>query len=511
MARFLLVLLLCGCGLGLRAEVTLPALFSDNMVLQRGIAAPVWGKAAPGEQITISIAGQQVTAAAGADGRWQARLAPLQAGGPFQMTVAGKNTITLRNVLVGEVWVCSGQSNMQFMLVKARDGVREADAANHPQIRLFTVPNATAAAPLADCAATWAVCSKDTVRTFSAVAYFFARDLQQALGVPIGLIHSSWGGTPAEAWTDRETLLADPALKGLTAPLDAKLSDHARKIYEQYGDVLRAWLQEADRAKAEGKPLPPMPADLSAAMYVPPLPPNTPTSLFNGKIAPLVPFGIAGVIWYQGEANAGRATQYRTLFPAMIRGWRRQWGQGDFPFLFVQLANYMAAKPEPGPSRWAELREAQAMTLALPKTGMAVAIDVGEATDIHPTNKQDVGKRLALAAQAVAYGKPLEYSGPLYDRMDVQGSTVRLRFIHAAGLRAGPAPGAELTGFAVAGEDKQFVWAKAVIDGDTVVVSSDQVPAPVAVRYGWADNPACNLYNGAGLPASPFRTDDWQE
>jgi len=510
MARFLLVLLLCGCGLGLRADVTLPALFSDNMVLQRGIAAPVWGKAAPGEQVTVSIAGQQATATAGADGRWLARLAPLQAGGPLEMTVAGKNTITLHNVLVGEVWVCSGQSNMQFVLASARDSAAEIAAADYPQIRMFTTPGVTAATPLAEVAGAWAVCAKDTAPRFSAVGYFFARELQQKLGVPIGMIHSSWGGTPAEAWCDRETLAADPALQPFVAGLDGKIAEHARATYAQYGDTLRAWLQEADRAKAEGKPLPPVPASLYGASFALTLPPGTPTVLYNGKIAPLVPYGIAGVIWYQGEANANRAAQYRTLFPAMIRGWRRAWGQGDFPFLFVQLANYMAAKPEPGPSQWAELREAQAMTLALPKTGMAVAVDIGDGTNIHPTNKQDVGKRLALNALAMTYGKALEYSGPLYDRMEVQGNAVRLHFTHAAGLHAGTAPGAELTGFAVAGDDQHFVWAKAVIDGDTVVVSSDQVAAPVAVRYGWADNPACNLYNAAGLPASPFRTDTWK-
>ncbi len=457
-----------------RAEVRLHALFGDHMVLQRDIAAPVWGTAAPGEEVVVSIAGQKKAARADAEGKWMVRLDPMKAGGPHEM---GVGSATLRNVMVGEVWICSGQSNMAMTVQRAANPEEEIAAAKHPKIRLFTVPRRPADAPQRDVEGSWAECSPETVGGFSAVGYYFGRDLLKALDVPVGLIHTSWGGTAAELWTRRGVLEADADFKGLFEAHEARLKNYAAA---------------AEKAKAQGKPAPRRPGP-------------GPAQLYNGMIAPLIPCAIRGAIWYQGESNASRAAQYRRLFPAMIANWREDWGQGDFPFLFVQLANFQARQEEPGESAWAELREAQLMTLPLPRTGMAVIIDVGEEKDIHPKNKQDVGRRLALAARHVAYGEDLVYSGPVYDSMKVEGNKVRLSFKHVGtGLVA---RGDRLTGFAVAGEDGKFVWAEAKIEGDTVLAWSDRVEKPAAVRYAWANNPECNLYNREGLPASPFRTD----
>jgi sialate O-acetylesterase len=316
------------------------------------------------------------------------------------------------------------------------------------------------------------------------------------------LIHTSWGGTPAESWTSREMLEADPELKPIMERSDAGLKDYPKQK-EKYEQAMKDWPATVEKAKADGKPEPAKPKAPSEpeknSWYA--------SGLFNGMIHPLIPFAVKGAIWYQGESNAGRAFQYRKLFATMIQDWRKRWGH-DFPFFFVQLANYTPRKPEPGDSDWAELREAQSMALSLPKTGMAVIIDIGEGNDIHPKNKQDVGKRLALAAQAIAYGKDIEFSGPMYDSMAVEGGVIRLKFKHLGGGLVAKG-GEELKGFAIAGEDKKWVWAAAKIDGETIVVSSDKVEKPVAVRYAWANNPECNLYNKADLPASPFRTDQW--
>jgi sialate O-acetylesterase len=319
------------------------------------------------------------------------------------------------------------------------------------------------------------------------VGYFFGRELHQKLNVPVGLIHTSWGGTAAEVWTSKRVIDSTEGLKPMAEAYPKKL--------EAYEKQVAANQEAAAKAKAENKPGPKS------------IHPTLPALLYNGMIANVLPYGIKGAIWYQGESNAGRAKEYQTLFPAMIKNWREDWGQGEFPFGFVQLANFMARKEQPTDSSWAELREAQTMTLSLPKTGMAVIIDIGEAKDIHPKNKQDVGKRLALWAQSQVYGKDIVYSGPIYASMKVEDSKVRVSFKHVGtGLEA---KGGKLSGFAVAGEDRTFVWADAVIDGQTVLVSSDKVAKPVAVRYAWADNPDCNLYNKEGLPASPFRSDDW--
>jgi sialate O-acetylesterase len=472
------------------------------MVLQRGRQVPIWGTAAPGERVTVLLGTQRLSAVADDEGKWSVTLPAMKAGGPYTLVIAGRNTIALRDVLVGDVWVCSGQSNMQWSVQGSANATEEVAAANYPQIRLFSVPQVAADAPQSDCQGAWVECSPATIPGFSAVGYFFGRELHKALNVPVGLINTSWGGTPAEAWTSRPSLETCELCTPILERWDAALAD-LPNIKAKYDADMAKWREDAATAKAEGKPEPPRPGAhwaLNKAWQ--------PAALYNGMIAPLIPFGIRGAIWYQGESNAGRAYQYRELFPAMIRDWRRNWGAGQFPFLFVQLANFMARKPDPGESAWAELREAQLMTLSLPKTGMAVIIDIGDANDIHPKNKQDVGLRLALAAERIAYKQNVAYSGPMYRSMTIEGSTIRLRFKDTdGGLVAKDGPG--LKGFAIAGEDKRFVWADAQIEGNTVVVWSDQVPKPVAVRYAWADNPECNLYNGAGLPASPFRTDDW--
>ncbi|HOD82766.1 MAG: hypothetical protein BWX88_03694 [Planctomycetes bacterium ADurb.Bin126] len=501
------------------ADVKLPAVISDHMVVQQGMPVPIWGWADAGEKVTITACGDKTEATAGADGKFCAKIGPFKTGEPMEITVAGKNTIVIKDVLVGEVWVASGQSNMQWTVSNSANPTEEIAAAKFPKMRLFSVPRVTAAKPQDDVKASWCECSPETVPGFSAVAYFFGRELHQKLNVPVGMIHTSWGGTPAEAWTTQETMqakfkpIADrwaksqqdwesgAATKAYEAQM-AKWKDAAEKIKAaNKADADKA--AKAGKPKPKARPLPRQPGKPGPATNSP----HCPAVLYNAMIHPLVPYAIRGAIWYQGESNAGRAYQYRDLFPAMITDWRKVWGQGDFQFLFVQLANFMARKNEPADSAWAELREAQTMTLALPNTGMAVIIDIGEAGNIHPKNKQDVGKRLAAWALGTTYGQKVCISGPLYDSMSVDGGKVRLKFKHVGGGLV--AKGDKLTGFSIAGEDKKFVWADAVIDGECVVVCSDKVAAPKAVRYAWADNPECNLYNKAGLPASPFRTDDW--
>lgn len=631
-------------------------IFSDHMVLQRNIPIPVWGWAAPGEIITVDLAGRAASATALADGAWRAILPPMEAGGPFQLRVAGSETIAFEDVMVGEVWICSGQSNMQFLLSSAQDAEQEMAAADYPQLRYFTVNRTAKLAPQPDTPGQWRCCDPAAAANLSAVGYYFGREIHRAIGVPVGLIDSSWGGTIAEAWTSREALLTDPCYRRMVEEYEMELRDPEefqrrwqasqaeweRKfklkdernegeaqgwaapdfsdadwremflpcLWQSAGhnysgvfwfrktvDIPASWagrdlklsLGPVDKSDVtyvngvrvggldfEGRPdawcTPrhyPVPGALvkagrnviavrvfshfnaggfggePAAMQlalgdgaapplalaaawryrlerkfglVPPPPqgrtlrgegnPNSPAMLFNNMILPLLPYAMRGAIWYQGESNAGQARQYRVLFPLLIRDWRRVWGQGEFPFLFVQLANFMARDREPGDSQWAELREAQTMTLAVPHTGMAVAIDIGDAKDIHPRNKKDVGIRLALPALADVYGfQNLVYSGPLYKSARVEGSAMRVEFEHVgAGLVA---RGGDLRGFAVAGADRKFVWAAARIDGRSVVVSSPQAPQPAAVRYNWANNPDGNLYNSSDLPASPFRTDDW--
>jgi sialate O-acetylesterase len=491
------------------ADVRLPSVIGDNMVLQQAMETPIWGWADPCEQITVGASwgsGQwKWEATADKDGKWMVKIQPGKPGGPYEMTIEGKNTIKLNNVLIGEVWVCSGQSNMEFGLNQASNA-KEAidDANNYPQVRMFTVGKKVSYEPMKNCSGKWLVCSPQTAKGFSAVGYFFGRELNKQLNVPVGLINNSWGGTPAESWMGKDALEADVNFKPILRRYEETAANYP-EVYKKSIESKKQYEQAAKQARDEGKPIPPRP---NFQDVVGPNHPYSPTGLYNGMILPIVPYGIRGAIWYQGESNAGRAYQYRTLFPAMIQNWRQTWGQGDFPFLFVQLANFMAERPEPGPSEWAELREAQLMTLSKPNTGMAVIIDIGDANNIHPKNKLDVGHRLAQWALGKTYEKAVVYSGPLYKSMDIKGNSVILHFDSVGGGLAAKDNEA-LKGFAIAGQDKKFVWADAKIEGDTVVVTSDKVAEPVAVRYGWADNPVCNLYNKAGLPASPFRTDTW--
>lgn len=633
-------------------KLKLPAIISDNMVLQRELPLPLWGWATPGEAVVVTLGEQRASAIAGPDGRWQVSLGPLAPGGPFDMTVTCGETLTIRNILVGDVWVCSGQSNMEWPLKWANNADEEMAAADFPQIRLFQVPHVAVPEPQPDVQSKWDVCTPETVGDFSAIGYLFGRELHQELGVPIGLINSSWGGSAIEPWISQpgyrtmpeiasvmerfqdglehydelmaeyqqlaaewgdKVFLKDPGntgyVQGWAAP-DCDIAEwgelHTPGMWQPQGlwfngavwfrkevnipaswdgsDLSLSfgaiddfddtymngmWVGGIGRETPQAHEAPrnyTVPAHLvtpgrnmiavrifdhyggggfvgtpeQMVLHVPgaePIPlagiwrykveyaveigitppaprmpmaadnPGAPAYMYNGKIAPLVPFGIRGAIWYQGESNADNARQYRTLFPAMIRDWRTQWGQGDFPFLFVQLANYNMRRPVPTDDSWAELREAQSMTLSEPNTGMAVIIDIGEGADIHPRNKQDVGHRLALPALAKVFDRDIVYSGPMYRSMTVEGNAIRLAFDHVgSGLIA---RGDTLVGFAIAGADRKFVWAQAKIDGETIVVSHPDVQTPVAVRYAWGQNPACNLYNAEGLSASPFRTDDF--
>jgi sialate O-acetylesterase len=624
-----------------RAAVVPHPLFADHAVLQQGTKVPVWGTADPGEAVTVEIARQKVATTAGADGRWTVELAAMKAGGPFTLSISGKNRVTFTDVLVGEVWIASGQSNMERQL-GLRAGQQpidrwkeEAAAAKYPKIRHFGVSKEKSLTPVAGVKGQWELCTPEKVAEFSAVGYFFGRDLHKARRVPVGLIHSAWGGTPAEAWTGEAGLRALPDFADVPELIKTLIAD-PETARRQFEERLETWFLAYDPGSSRRGDAPvwsgaaldtspwatlPVPgfwedagqaelngvvwlrktfdlpagaagaaADLHLAMiddvdttwvngvkvgatngynlvrkyFVPagvlkpgrnvvavrvldtgggggiwgqhkvelvfagkaaalpavdlsgpwryrfgmvledaPPPPRgvtgdsgTPTILYNAMIAPLLPYAIRGVIWYQGESNARRAQQYRTLFPAMIADWRRAWGQ-DFPFLFVQIAPHRDMTPE--------IRDAQLWSWQhTPKTAMAVTTDCGDANDIHPTNKQPVGARLALAARALAYGEKLEYSGPVFDGMTVDGDKATLRFTHAAGLVA---KGGALKGFTIAAADLTFHPARAEIRGTTVVVSSPDVPQPVAVRYGWSAVPDANLFNKAGLPATPFKTD----
>ena len=481
------------------AQLRLPALFSDNMVLQHKREIPVWGWAGPLEQISVEIGGSLAETTAGRDGKWALRVGPLEAGGPYEMKVTGKTTIRIRNILAGEVWVCSGQSNMAMEVRSCQNAEEEISSASYPEIRHFQVKRSKSSQITEELAGvseqknswlnTWEICDSTTVGHFSATAYFFARSLHAQRNIPVGLIHSSWGGTTAEAWTPRETLESNPELRDILGDWPA-YNDDEEWLAREYQD----FCLELEKARAGGQPEP---------LYF-----NQPSVLFNAMIAPLIPFEIRGVAWYQGESNAYRAPQYRKLFPALIASWREQWAQGDFPFLFVQLANYhFEAQVFP------ELREAQSAALSLPQTAMVVAIDIGDSSDIHPKNKQEVGRRLALAALKTAYGEAIESSGPVYTRMQVEENRCRLWFDQVAdGLQA--KGNASLKGFTIAGKDRIFKEARATLDGNQILVWNEQIDHPLAVRYAWANHPSgCNLYNRLGgevhLPASPFRTDNW--
>jgi len=514
-----------------RAEVKLPGIFGDHMVLQRDTSVPVWGTATPGEAITVTAGSVTASAKADKDGKWIVRLEklPLSAT-PIELDVNGTNKIALHDVLVGDVWVCSGQSNMAFPLGEASTAKEEIPAANHPDIRLFSVNQNPRFKPQSDCTGQWVLCTPYTVRDFSAVGYFFAKEIAATEKVPVGLIGSYVGSTPAQAWTSLNTLQSDPDLKKAYAdPLTALAADpvavkaaHDAWLAKGGGAYLNAmtkWYEDNWAAQQKGETPPPQPAH-----YAIPEPPyegqtTLPTVLFNGMIAPLEPFAIKGVIWYQGESNGGDAL-YAKLFPAMIADWRKTWGQGDFPFLYVQLPNFGARAPDPGEiSGLPVAREDQFNGLQLPNTGMAVTIDAGDGKNLHPPYKDIVGHRLAQYARHLAYGEDLVYSGPLYDSFKIDGNKVTITFKNVGtGLKIGtppvmppgsaPPPKDELKGFAVAGSDHKYSWAKATITGtDTVTVTCDQITAPTSVLYGWDADPVVNLYNSADLPVSPFRTD----
>lgn len=441
------------------------------MVLQRDRPNTFWGWTSPGQKVTVTISGHSSSSVAAGDGKWMAKISPPPVGGPYTVKIDGPSHVELDDVLVGDVWICSGQSNMEFGIGRANNSADEIKNAGHPNMRLFLFPHATSFVPLSTGEATWKVCSPQTVTEggwdgFSAVAYFFGRDLQDHLKVPIGLVETCWGGTIAEAWTSRPSL-------------------------EKLGDFNRALDQVASQQDG-----------INQGIQVGN--PNVPTVLYNGMIAPLVPLAIKGAIWYQGESNVGRAAQYKRLLPAMIEDWRQAWGEGEFPFFIVQIANYMQRHKDPVEDAWAELREAQTYTAEhVRNAGLAVTIDIGDGDDIHPKDKQDVGKRLALAALHTAYGEDLAYSGPVYQSKSTEGSTLVLEFSHTdGGLKSDGDP----KGFEVAGPDHKFYWADAKIVGNTVVLSSPEVKDPVDARYAWDTNPEATLYNGAGLPAVPFRT-----
>lgn len=499
---FLGIACLIGLAISASANVTLHPLFTDNMVLQQGMEVPVWGWADDGEQVSVTIDGKSATTKA-TNGKWMVRLAKMKAGGPFEMKILGNNTLVLQNVLIGEVWVCSGQSNMQWPLSASDNAEEEVKNADYPRIRLFSVPLTASRLPQENVDGKWSVCTPETAPGFSAVGYFFGRELHKTLNVPIGLINSSWGGSAAEAWVTRQSLESYTDLKYLVDRGDQNAID-ADAMWKKYIDDLSQWREKAlereeKGERYEGPPAAPRNDNRNSN--------HRASALYNAMIAPLIPYAIQGAIWYQGESNAGRAYQYRTLFPALIHDWRQQWGLKDMTFLFVQLASFQASRD--GNDTWPELREAQTMTLSLPKTGMAVTTDIGHPTDIHPRNKQDVGYRLALAARKVTYGeKNLVYSGPMYKSMKVEGDKIRLAFDCVGGglMAKGNEP---LQGFTIAGSDQKYVPAGARIEGDSVVVWSDDVKNPVAVRYAWQDNPTCNLFNKENLPASPFRTDEW--
>ncbi len=429
---------LVSAGAAVRADVKLAPVFGNGMVLQRGMAVPIWGAAAEGEQVTVAFLDQKKTATAGKDGKWSIKLDELKAGGPYKLSVSGKNSLELDDVLVGEVWVCSGQSNMEMTLQGCENADKEIASADYPLLRHNR--------------GSWQTCSPKTAGGFSAAAYYFGRDLHKALNVPVGLIHRSVGGTSARSWT---SVAAIEKEEGLKPYLDDIKKQNPGNLYEQH-------------------------------------------------IRPVVGYAARGFIWYQGESDAGRPEEYRKLFPTLIRSWRSDWGQGDMPFLFVQLAPIGGPpKDANGDAGWAPVREAQASALSLPKTGMAVIIDSD--ADIHPKKKQLPGERLALAARAVAYNEKLVASGPTFDSMTVAGDRATLSFKNVGGgLKVN---GDQLKGFAVAGEDGKYFWAETKVEADKVVVWSKDVPKPTAVRYGWSSNPQCNLYNKEGLPASPFRTD----
>ena len=535
--RFLLAASFLGGAASAFADVKMPAIFGDHMVLQQETVLPVWGTAAPGESVTVTVGSKTARATAAADGVWRVELPAFPAGSPATtMTVAGKNTLTFQDVLIGDVWLCGGQSNMQFGLGAAHNAATVLPQANDPELRYFVVHLKVALDPQPDVNGNWVICNPKNAERFSAAGYFFARDLRERLKRPIGLIGSNWGGTPAQAWMSLEGLAREPTLKHYVDAYEKLKAGYPQALAEYpakqaaYQEELAKWKQD----HATGSTPAPTPGNdalhpaLSANQIAPPKPgaspapppapeggTGTPTGLYNGMIAPIIPYPMKGVIWYQGESNAGNNYEYRTLFAALINDWRQHWDEGAMPFIFAQITSSAG-------HYWAVLRESQLQTLALPNTGMIVTTDIGDPFNVHPKDKLDVGLRFALAARHLAYGENIVYSGPIYQSMKVEGGTIRLSFTQTGGglviagppynrPYAAPIPTDHLVGFKIAGADRNFFPAQAVISNGTVVVSSPQVPQPASVRYAWENIVTANLYNKEGLPASPFRTDDWDD
>ena len=456
------------------AKIELPPMFSNNMVLQQQTEAPIWGKATPLKTVKVVTSWNNETYAVKSDkeGKWKLKVKTPVAGGPYSITISDGKRIKLENIMIGEVWICSGQSNMEMQVEgwgKVNNYQEEIRNADYPDIRFLQVERGKSTSPLSEIKAGsgWMQCSPATVPNFSALAYFFGRKLYQDQNIPVGLISTSVGATAAETWSGTEVIRELPDY------------DEVMKIIDEGGEAAENLLGNA----------------------------NNPTLLYNAMLYPLIPYSIRGVIWYQGESNVNKSYQYRELFPLLIEGWRRQW-KNNFPFYYVQLANFTKKQTEPVESDWAELREAQLNTLRLADTGMAVTIDIGDADDIHAKNKQEVARRLGLIARAKIYGEDVVYSGPIYKDYRIESDKIIISFDHThGGLKT--KGGQSLQGFTIAGADHKFHWANAEIRGSEVVVSSPDVSFPMAVRYAWAQNPVCNLYNGSDLPASPFRTDDW--
>ncbi len=489
-------------------HVALPAIFSDHMVLQRQMKIPVWGTAAPGERVTVAFNDQRSDAVADANGLWKVTLPAMEAGGPYVLTATGNDAVTINDVLIGEVWLFSGQSNMEWGTGYVVNHEQEIPAANYPQIRLCQIPHTVKDQPATDVAASWAPCTPDSVFKFSAVAYFTGRELYKKLNVPIGLIQVSWSGTNIEGWMPGEALQSDPDFK--------PLQDRWSKVLQAYPqakadfdaklpDLTKTWQEASDKAKAEGKPIPPEPK--------PPEGPGSrysPAGIFDGAVFPLAPFALRGIVWYQGENNTAWAFLYRKELKALITGWRQLWDEGDLPFIIIQLPS-ASPLPPTTTSRWAELRESQFKALDLPNTGMAVTIDLGDPLhheNLHPKNKQDVGLRTALVAEKLAYGMDVIASGPVFKTTTNAGDSIRVQFDNADGLKTKDGSAA-VTGFEMAGDDKKYLPAVGTIDGDSIVLHADGLQNPQTVRYDWANYAEGNLYNGAGLPARPFRTDDF--
>jgi sialate O-acetylesterase len=480
-------------------EVRLPKIFSSHAVLQRDQPIHIWGWSDPGEKVSASFNGASQTTTADNFGRWNIYLPPQKAGGPLQLNIAGANRIVLDDVLIGDVWFASGQSNMEMPLngfpgSVIKNSAEEISNANHPDIRLLFIPHKASEFPLSDFDGNvrWTACTPETAAKFSAVAYFFGREIGAKEHVPVGLIDSTWGGTPGESWVSLDGLSSDPALMPVFA-IWARMADQQAEV-----PAMRAAEKAEDEAARRAH------APLPKHSWHPDPQSWDPGWLFNGMIAPATEFRIKGVIWYQGETNSAleRAPLYRRVFSTLIADWRRHWQMGDFPFLFTQISSFTSVPTE----NWPAVREAQRRTLSVANTAMAVTIDVGDPDNVHPRDKQTVASRLALAARALAYREDIEYSGPLFQETSIENSAVRVWFTHADGGLI--AKGGQLQGFEIAGNDHRFIPAAARIDGNSVVVTNSQLEQPKFVRYGWKNAPVVNLYNTAGLPASPFTSEE---